>query len=219
MFPAYLPKRTAIPLWRISAGAFLHFGVVAYVVVVPLALLLFSPRGASLTDLLQLALRYSAMFLAAIVLIGCLTTALCALADVFQRACRRSAAVEDLSKSESRLHLLIATETARRALDHAVAVRIGTVAAAFWDHDDPRYQALARDLKNLVTTAASAIGHVPAERRADILSNAAVALAHIDAELAVLNSERGRAEEARAQAAARYVQTRYRPSDFSIPVD
>lgn len=220
MFAADQSKRGAIPLWRISAGAFLHFGALAYLVLVPLALLLFSPEGASLQEILRLALRYSAIFLAAIVSFGCLATALCAAVDILQRARRRRAPAEkDSSTLESRQHLVAATDTARRALDHAVAIRISTIAAAPWDHDDPRYQALARDLDNLVVTTAAAIGSVPAERRGDILSNAATAVAHIDHELAALNSERGRAEEARAQAAVRYVQSRYRPSDFSIPAD
>src|SRR4051812_39474393 len=56
--PALIAK-PPIRVWRIVAGAFLHFAVPVYVVTVAVATLFTAPAGAPLGELARLALGYS----------------------------------------------------------------------------------------------------------------------------------------------------------------
>ena len=95
-------------------------------------------------------------------------------------------------------------------------MQVGTLSAAAWDHDDARYQALARDLQQVVDTAAIALRSAAADRRSIISAQAILGVTQIGDELTALNADRARSDEAAAQAATLYVARRYGPSDFAI---
>ena len=210
--------RRPIPLWRLVAGAFLHFGVLAFLVLVPLAVLLLAPADASTERLVQLALRVSAIVLAVLVAIGLGATLLSALVERLSPRRREPDSVRRATAA-SRRQLVDAADTARRVLDHAAAVQVAAIGAGDWDHEDHRYQALARDLQHVVATAATAISSAAADRRPLILQNAATAVSQIGKELRTLNEERARTEEAAASTAVLYVENRYGAADFSIRPD
>ena len=203
--------------WRFVAGAFLHFGTVSGFVVVPVACLLLAPAGAGAEQIVQLALRTCAVFLVALLAVAGAATLLAAIVEPLLH--RRGRARDDGPSVESRRRLNRAVETARRALDPATAARIERIAGAAWDHDDPAFQALSRDLDHLVASTAAALATAPIERRRGLVDAAATATGRLGDELTALNTERAQADEARAQAAALYVERRYGPSGLAIPPD
>ena len=84
-----------------------------------------------------------------------------------------------------------------------------------WDHTDERFQTLSADLAEVVRTASAALATAPPDRRGAIAELAAASLHRIEAALTALQAQRGRLDEGDLHTIARYVATRYDPSDFA----
>jgi len=204
-------------LWRLVGGAFLHFGIVAYVVVVPLAVAFSAPTGASAEALLRLGLVYSGWFLIGLLAIGLAATLASAVVDAFRHPRGQASSGAGAAHSAD---LLATTRTEAAGLSQAeIAARVAEIAARPWNHQDPAYQALSRDLAQVVRTAATALASAPAERRAAICARTMDALGHIDQALGQLTNSRAAQDETNAHAAALYVEQRYGASDFAITND
>lgn len=217
--PADLDDQDQAPVlpWRLVAGGFLHFGIVGYLLVVPALALLEAPRSASAEQILRLALRYSAAFLLGLFLIGTLATLSARLLDPLLRARRhgRSRSPE-AAAGRSRERLRRAAGIARGGLSADTSRLVAQVAAEPWDHDDPRYQALARDLEEVIATSSAAIASAAADQATELEELAVRAIGQIRAELVELAASRAREEEVRARTAAHYVSSRYGTFDSTI---
>ena len=206
-----------VPWRRLVAGAFLHFGVVAYVIVVPLASLLLVRTGADAAALLATGIHVSALFLLALAVTAAVAIGGAAMVDArADRRRRRSAAGDD---AQSAQRIADALAIAERSLDPVAQAIVARLAAAAWRHDDPRDQALSRDLAQLVRTAAVAMASGSPERRALVADQTAAALRHLEHARADLEAVHATAAETDAAAAALYVERRYGPSDFAIKPD
>lgn len=207
----------AILPWRLVAGAFLHVAVPAYILTVPLACLFAASPAATVEDVLKLALPFSGWFLALYAASGTLFSLGAALLDPALRRSRRRRDARDprraALRSAERLSRAIAA--GRRLYGDRVPPALDRLAAMPCDHADPRCQALSADLAEIVRTSAAAMATAPAERRDAILERATVALDRIDGAVAALRAERGRLDEGDALTVARYVESRYGPSDFA----
>ncbi|WP_294235848.1 hypothetical protein [uncultured Sphingomonas sp.] len=202
--------------WRLVAAVFLHFGIVAYLIsVVPLSLLL-APGGSGVDGVLRLGLRFSAVFLMLFLTLGCIAVAGAAILDARARRQVRRATTPDAILSRQRL--ASATDSAA-LLDSGCQDRLEAIGARGWDHEDHRYQALARDLEIVVRTTATALAEAPPERRTAIQAQAADTLALIHQALGELTDERARIAARDADAAALYIRRRYEPADFTIKPD
>ena len=203
--------------WRLVGGAFLHFGIVAYLVVVPLAVVLSAPENASTEALLRLGLGYSGWFLAGLLAIGLAATLLAAIVDALRDKGDPAAPRTPAMRSAE---ALARTRDEAALLPHdEIAARVAEISARAWNHEDPAYQALSRDLAEIVRTSAQALASAPAERRAAIRTRTLLALGHIDQALGQLASHLAAQDESKAHAAALYVEQRYGASDFAIPKD
>jgi hypothetical protein len=207
----------AILPWRIVAGAFLHFGVPAYLLSVPLACVLAGTRDATIGAALERALPFSGWFLALYALAAILATLAAATIDPLLRArrARRIARDPRAAALASDRRLSRAVTQGRRLLGDRAAVPLDRMSAARWDHADPRFQALSADLANVVGTAAQALTTAPPERHAPLLQVTTDALARLETALGTLLTERSRLDEGDALTMARYVESRYGSADFA----
>ena len=206
-----------LPSWRLVAAAFLHFAILAYlVVVVPLSLLL-APSGGGVTGVLALGLKLSGVFLVGFLLIGIMATVMAGLVDgrARRRLRRRPSGAADIARDR----VATATGPSCVALDPESRRLLASIAARGWIYDDDRYQACARDLDIVVRTAVAALSEAAGERHAAVATETAVALGLIDQALAELDQARASAAADQARAAALYVQQRYGASDFAIKPD
>ncbi len=214
--PALIAK-APIRAWRIVGGAFLHFAVPVYVVTVAVATLFTAPAGAPLGELARLALGYSGWFLAgyaALALAGTLTAAaLEPLIGVRRRG--RDATDPGRAAIDSRMRVTRALAEARSLPGADLRQLVDMLAQPRWDHDDERYQALSRDLAQVVHAMAVANDTASTESRSDILALATRSLQRIEEMLSGLRAEQSRLDHGDARAIARYVENRYGPSDFA----
>ena len=214
--PALIAK-APIRAWRIVGGAFLHFAVPVYVVTVAVATLFTAPAGAPLGELARLALGYSGWFLAgyaALALAGTLTAA--ALEPLIGGRRRgRDATDPGRAAIDSRMRVTRALAEARSLPGADLRQLVDMLAQPRWDHDDERYQALSRDLAQVVHAMAVANDTASTESRSDILALATRSLQRIEEMLSGLRAEQSRLDHGDARAIARYVENRYGPSDFA----
>ena len=211
--PALIAK-APIRAWRIVGGAFLHFAVPVYVVTVAVATLFTAPTGAPLNELARLALGYSGWFLAGYsTLAVAATLAAAALEPLVGR--RRNAADPSRAAIDSRMRLTHALAEARSLPGADLRRLVDMLAQPKWDHDDARYQALSRDLAQVVHAMAAANDTASDESRADILALATRSLQRIADTLRNLVADQSRLDHGDARAVARYVENRYGPSDFA----
>lgn len=204
-----------VRLWRLWAGAWLHFGVLAYLVGVPLACLLTAPAGAAAAQVARLGLRYSGWFLAGFALIGVAVAVVLGGLDRLADRRQRRRVVPDAEASERRLGEALAMA---RILPGAASI-VNAIAMRPWSHDDPRDQTLSRDLAQVVRTAAAALASAVPDRRHALHQQLAESLARIDAALADLARTRAAADEDSARATALYIRRRYGDPDFAIKPD
>jgi ElaB/YqjD/DUF883 family membrane-anchored ribosome-binding protein len=196
--------------WKLVAGAFVHFVVPAYLVALVIDTLLAMPSGATVETMLRHALPFSGEFLVAYLAITVFISLGAAIIDPLLRARRKRQVRHDpmaaTRLSEQRLQCAVARG---RGLFGAPADSIlQAIKAARWDHGDPRYRSLSADLEDVVRTSAEAPTDAIAE-------TATRALAHLQDALHDLNHAQGERRLADAKAAARYVELRHGPSDFS----
>jgi hypothetical protein len=200
--------------WRIVAGGFLHFVLPAYLVALLAEFVVVGPATAAAW--LGGVLPFSGRFLLAYVALAIGCSGLAALADPWLRARkrRRTARAPADDAGLSRQQLARAIGAGRGALGVEAAELLRAMELGRWDHDDPRFQALARDLDEVVRTSTTALRTAPADRRAAIAGVAAATLRHLDAARRDLEADASREDEHAAHTAARYVELRY-GSDFS----
>jgi hypothetical protein len=210
-------RRRPISLWRIVGGAFLHFAVPAYAVTVAVVTLFNAPAGAAASDLARLALGYSGWFLAGYAALTLAATIAAAAIEPLLglRRRRRDAIDPNRGATDSRTRVTRALAEARSLSGADLHRTIDTLAAARWDHDDTRYQALSQDLAQVAHAMATANRTASEQSRADIVALATRSLLRIDDTLAELAAERSRLDHGDARAIARYVENRYGPSDFT----
>jgi len=213
--PALIAK-APIRAWRIVGGAFLHFAVPVYVVTVAVATLFTAPAGAPLSDLAHLALGYSGWFLAGYAALALAATVVTAALEPLVGLRRHRDAIDPRrAANDSRMRVTHALAEARSLPGADLRRIVDVLARPRWDHDDERYQALSRDLVQVVHAMAVANDTASDESRTDILALATRSLQRIDDTLNDLAAERSRLNHGDARAVARYVENRYGPSDFS----
>jgi hypothetical protein len=210
-------NRSPIRAWRIVGGAFLHFAVPAYVVIVAILTLFDAPVGASLSNLARLALGYSGWFLAgyAALAVTMMIVAAAAEPPLVARRQRREAGDPAVSAVASRLRVTRALADARTIAGGDLARLLDSIGAPRWDHDDSRFQALSQDLLQVVHVMTTANASASAKSRPEIIELVTQSLQRIDDRLGELAAERSRLDQGDARAVARYVENRYKPSDFT----
>ena len=211
--PALIAK-APIPAWRIVGGAFLHFAVPVYVGTVAVATLLTAPAGAPLGELAHLALGYSGWFLAGYAALALAATVVAAALEPLAGG-RRDAIDPSRAANDSRMRVTHALAEARSLPGADLRRLVDVLARPRWNHDDERYQALSRDLAQVVHAMAVANDTASDESRTDILALATRSLQRIDDTLSDMVAERSRLDHGDARAVARYVENRYGPSDFA----
>ena len=211
-----LIAKAPIRAWRIVGGAFLHFAVPVYVVTVAVATLFTAPAGAPIADLAHLALGYSGWFLAGYAALALAATVVTAALEPLVGLRRHRDAIDPRrAANDSRMRVTHALAEARSLPGADLSRLVDVLARPRWDHDDERYQALSRDLVQVVHAMAVANDTASDESRTDILALATRSLQRVDDTLNDLAAERSRLNHGDARAVARYVENRYGPSDFS----
>lgn len=213
--PALIAK-APIRAWRIVGGAFLHFAVPVYVGTVAVATLFTAPAGAPLGELAHLALGYSGWFLAGYAALALAATVVAAALEPLAGLRRRRDAIAPRrAANDSRMRVTHALAEARSLPGADLRRLVDVLARPRWNHDDERYQALSRDLAQVVHAMAVANDTASDESRTDILALATRSLQRIDDTLSDMVAERSRLDHGDARAVARYVENRYGPSDFA----
>ena len=214
LVPATGGKRR-IASWQVAAGALAHVVVPAYLVAVPIACFVAAPAGATLVEMARSVPLFSGWFVAAYAALGLVAVvgamALDRLADWRNRG--REARDPRYAALVSARRVTLAISDGRKVLDDPASATLASLRRASWDHDDPRYQALSRDLAEVVRTSSAAIASAAPERRPELRALAAGALGDIDAALGELGAERARLDEGDARVMARYVRLRLTQSD------
>ncbi|PXA85371.1 hypothetical protein DMC47_37670 [Nostoc sp. 3335mG] len=207
--PLTSEDRPILP-WKIVAGVFVHFVVPIYLVALVIDTLLAMPSGATIEAMLRHALPFSGWFLAIYGLVALAVSLAAAAIDPLLRARRRQRTRND-PQAATRLSEQRVGYAVRRGRglfgSHADTI-LTALGAARWDHGDPRYRALSGDLEEVVRTSADAPGE-------EIAATTTRALQHLQDALRELNRARDDRRMADAKAAARYVELRHGPSDFS----
>jgi ElaB/YqjD/DUF883 family membrane-anchored ribosome-binding protein len=200
--------------WTLVAGAFVHFVVPIYLVALIVDTLLAMPSGATTEAMLRHALPFSGEFLVVYLAIALAVSLGAAAVDPLLRARRRRRTRNDplaaTLLSEQRLRR--AVTQGRGLFGEQADTILQALQAAGWDHGDDRYRSLSDDLAEVVRTSAGALTAAPSE---EIATTATRALEHLQDALRNLNHDHGTRRIAEAQAAARYVELRHGPSDFS----
>ena len=210
-----VPDRPVLP-WRWVAGVLLHVAVVAYLLVVPLGCLLLSPSHTSTEDAARLVLRLSLWFVAGLAVTMLIAVSVAALVNRGVSA-RRRRLVEPSSPAEA--SKVRVERVLRTNLDEASAAPLARIAALRWDHEDARYQSLARDLDEVMRAAATALASASRERRPVIAMTQAQTLTRIADVLEVLGTATASADEAQVQLLSNYVRARYPTLDSPFGAD
>jgi len=213
-----MPGERPILPWRMAVGALLHFAVAGYLLVVPLLCLLLAPAPFSAEGLARLALRISLWFLLSLAGLMLVMVPAMLVADRWLRARRRRVAVaqQDPRAQEAAARV---QQAARAPLGETATPWLSRIAGARWAFWDARYQALARDLAEVVQAATVALASSSADRRDVIDASAAHALARIANEVEALGDEQARADEAEVQRLSIYLQNRYPAYDSPLRPD
>jgi len=201
--------RPVLP-WRLVAGVFLHFILPAYVVALMVDLLLFA-HDLPLPRMVLQALPFSGWFLLVYALIAIAGTVLAAGLDPLFRARRARREARDPAAPARRSERLLAdaVQQGRGQFGQAGDEVLQALRSGRWAHADSRFQALSRDLAQVVRTATAALASADAERRATVKETALRGLRGIAAGLRELELEASRRDEGDAQTVARYVESRY----------
>ncbi|WP_395335426.1 hypothetical protein WBP06_26130 [Novosphingobium sp. BL-8H] len=205
------PSAPILP-WRLIGGAFLHFVLPFYLLAMLAAIV--RERPADAEALLHLALRVSPALLGGYVATAIAATGLAALIDPLLRRRRAGREARDprAAAIRSERDLQQAVIAARALPNPCMEAALGQIAAARWNHDDPRHQALARDLAEAVESSTRALATAAPDRRPALTEMIAATIAHIASAQAELAAADARADETQARIVAGYVEARYGPS-------
>ncbi len=209
--------RKPISAWRIIGGAFLHFAVPAYILIVAMVTLFSAPAGAAVSDLARLALGYSGWFLTGYLAFALAATIAAAAIEPMLGFVRRRRGASDTAQAaiESRNRVTKAIADARALPGGDLQRLVDSIAAPRWDHDDARFQALSQDLIQVVQAMTAANATASDKSRPEIIALATRSLQQIDIGLSSLTEEQARLDHGDAQAVTLYVENRYGPSDFA----
>ena len=216
VIPRVEEDRPILP-WKLVAGAFLHFVVPAYLVAVIVDTLLAMPKDAGAEAMLRHALPFSGRFLAVYAQHALAVSLGAAAVDPLLRARRRRQARQSPQAGAwlSARHVARSVAQGRGRFGARADAALAMMGATRWDHGDPAYQSLSADLHTLVRASADALSAAAPDRQAEIGERATRALEQLQDALEDLNRAQDQRRDADAQAAARYVELRYGPSDFS----
>jgi hypothetical protein len=186
-------------------------------VAVPIACIALAPAHATPHDWLQLALPVSGWFLAAYTALAIAAAAATRLIEPILQSssARREASDPRLLARASERRVSRAIADGRRQLPAPALQILDQIQGPRWDHTDSRCQSLSADFAEVVRTAIAATGTAPPDRRDEITTLATDSLQRIDTALSTLHAERARLDEGDARTVARYVESRYGPSDFA----
>jgi len=216
LIPRAEEDRPILP-WTLVAGAFLHFVVPIYLAALIVDTLLAMPKDAGAEAMLRHALPFSGRFLAVYGALALAVSLLVAAIDPLLRARRRRRVRRDplAGARLSARHVRHSVRQGRGRFGARADATLSAMGAARWDHDDPRYRSLSGDLETLVRTSADALSAAAPDRQTEISDRTARAIEQLQDALRELNHAHEQRRDADAQAAARYVELRYGPSDFS----
>jgi ElaB/YqjD/DUF883 family membrane-anchored ribosome-binding protein len=216
LIPRAEEDRPILP-WKLVAGAFLHFVVPIYLVAVIVDTLLAMPKEAGAEAMLRHALPFSGRFLVVYALLALAVSLGAAAVDPLLRARRRRRTRHGPQAGAwlSARHVARSVADGRGRFGARADAALAMMGATRWDHGDPGYQSLSTDLHTLVRTSADALSAAAPDRQAEIGDRATRALEQLQDALEDLNRAQEQRRDADAQAAARYVELRYGPSDFS----
>lgn len=206
-------RQRLIPAWKLAGGIFLHFTVPAYLLTLAVAGTAAALQGRSLAEMLGRIAPLSGWFLLGYTLLSVASVAGLALGEHVVGQWHRRSEPPQARSSAARLDHAVAA--GRRVLADPAAPFLDVLTETAWNHADPRIQALTTDLAELVDRTAAALDTAPADRRDAIARLGIESLDHIAASFAALAAERSRLDEGDVRVIARYVETRYGPSNFS----
>lgn len=217
------PDRPVLP-WRLVAGAWVHFAVPAYLVVLLFAFLFGRTAWKTPDGAARLAASASIRF---VVLYGALTisTAVGArlLDPLLRRRRTRLAARDPLAvfrKSERDVRdALSQIETCSTSGPGTrLASVLESASRMTWDHADPRVQRLSADLAEAARVFAAALSSAAPDAQRDVLDMACESIGQLLKALRDLGNEQARLNQGDARAMASYIDSRYGqevPSDLS----
>lgn len=200
--------RRRIPRWKIVGGAFLHFALPVFLLIVvldALHLAALDPGKAALRrellgDMLRLLGIYG-------VIGGTATLIALAIDRVSTLLAARRTARDPALHSAARLEGALVAARGRFGAGGDAA--LGVIVAAECDHRDPRHQRIADHLATLVSTACAALDLASAAGRAPIIARTATALASIAGEAQALAQARAAERDQAAATVAGFIVARY----------
>ena len=198
------------------AGAFLHLIAPAYLIgLIADGLIHLRPDG-DLAGALREALAFSIWFVPAFVAAGVILTLVAALIDPLLRKGARKAdprgLVDHIQVSAAKLQRLLTSTNG--GAEREIADRLTRIANAAVTLGELEAAPFARDFGRLVETTTAALDQA-IESRPAILASLTTALSHLETALDERIGDRQRLREGEARTAARYIELRYGPTDFS----
>ena len=156
------------------------------------------------------ALGFSWRFLAVYAGVAVLATlAAAALEPILRRARRGRGTIDRQPGQLSASRLTSALRQGRGRFGAQADALLASIGAARWDHADPRFQVVARDLASLVSASAEALAAALPARKAEIATMTTGALARIASELEQLTQEHSARAEDAARTVVNFVASRY----------
>jgi hypothetical protein len=204
-------RQRVIPAWRLAGGIFLHFTVPAYLLTLAIAGMSAALQRRPLAAMLGNIVHLSGWFLLGYSLLGIVSVTGLALGEYLIDRWRSPPSPPPVRQSRARLDRALGI--ARQTFGNAAEPLLRTFTANPSDHADPRIQALTADLVELVDRTTTALASAPLDRSEPIVALGLQSLAHIAASFEALATERSRLDEGDVRVIARYVETRYGPSD------
>lgn len=204
------PDKHSIRRWRFVAGTFLHLVLPIYILAVGADALIVASNGASTEAIMRHALGFSWRFLAVYAGVAVLATLVAAALDPILRRARRGPSAIDRQPAQlSAARLTAALRRGRGRFGAQADALLASIGAARWDHADPRFQVVARDLASLVSASAEALAAAPPAKKAEIASMTTGALARIASGLDQLTQEHSARAEDAARTVVNFVAARY----------
>lgn len=201
--------------WRLVAGAFLHLVLPFYFLAILVAVV--RNGSADLESMLHLALRVSPALLGGYAVAAVAATAFAALVDPLLRArkARREARNPRARAERSERQLRHALSVGRTVPGSPAEAALALLANTRWNHGDPRYQALSRDLAEAIDASTRALATAAPERRPALAAMVTATIEQIAAAHADLAAADAQEDETQARIVAGYVEARYGPSKLS----
>ncbi|WP_267381262.1 MULTISPECIES: hypothetical protein [unclassified Sphingomonas] len=208
--------RPVLP-WPIVAGAFLHFALPAYLLIGLACGAAGLLAGLTPPDLVARALPYSIRFAVAYLILAVIATAVAAVLDppLRRRRQRRAGRDPGAAERQSRRNLVCALAEGRARLDGDAVLALDDIAAITWQHAEPAFQSISADLSEVVRTSVAAMATATPQRQQELATVTTATLTRIVAVLCDLQERRGRVDEGDLHTVARYIDSRYPPSDYA----